>query len=64
MIEIKEDEEANKAIEQCSWRRDVCGVAVCAGMCYPCSKVIENGTCDTLTELFKKKIRKRGGRKK
>jgi hypothetical protein len=28
------------------------GVVVCSGMCGPCAKVIENGECDTLKQIF------------
>ena len=42
----------DKAIKDCFWRKDVCGVDVCRGMLTPCASVIESGKCDTLIELF------------
>ena len=43
----------DKAIKDCFWRKDVCGVDVCNGMLTPCASVIELGKCDTLIELFR-----------
>lgn len=42
----------DKAIKDCSWRKDVCGVDICSGMLTPCASVIESGKCDTLIELY------------
>jgi hypothetical protein len=45
-------EEINEDIKSCKWRHDFMGVVVCSGMCGPCAKVIENGECDTLKQIF------------
>lgn len=46
------------AIKNCRWKSQNRGLGrliedICTGECLPCSKVIENGKCDTLIELFK-----------
>lgn len=43
----------DRAIKECYWRKDVGGVNVCSGMLAPCSRIIENGQCDTLINLYK-----------
>lgn len=45
-------EDINKAIHDCFWRKDICGVDICAGNCCPCALEIERGRCDTLRRLF------------
>lgn len=46
-------EDIDKAIKTCYWRKDVGGVSVCGGMLTPCERAIERGECDTLIQLYK-----------
>lgn len=46
-------EDIDKAIKECYWRKDVGGVSVCGGMLAPCSRIIEKGQCDTLINLYR-----------
>ena len=46
--------EINEAIQTCYWRLMFDGIAICRGDCAPCSRLIEQGKCDTLIELFEK----------
>lgn len=46
-------EDIDRAIKNCYWRKDVGGVSVCGGMLAPCKRVIERGKCDTLIQLYK-----------
>ena len=48
------EEEINKAIDDCHFRHDVCGVRICAGDAIPCFKHIEDGKCSMLREMFKR----------
>lgn len=48
------DEDIKTAVENCHWRRDVCGIWVCGGDIVPCLKHIDDGRCDTLKRLFEK----------
>ncbi|MBR4313768.1 MAG: hypothetical protein IKP66_02545 [Lachnospiraceae bacterium] len=57
-------ESINKAIENCYWRNTEFGskemgspTAICKGYCLPCNKVVEQGRCDTLIELFSDEVR-------
>jgi hypothetical protein len=48
------------AIKNCKWLSQNRGFEtaipdICSGTCLPCSKVIDNGQCDTLIELFRGK---------
>ena len=45
-------EQIDNAIKDCIWRREICGVSVCAGDILPCTRCIEIGKCDTLRKLF------------
>ena len=47
------EEKAKEAIQDCYWRKNIHGVSVCAADLCPCIKVIEDGKCSTLIELFK-----------
>lgn len=47
-------QKAEKAIKSCYWRKDLCGIEICAGNCRPCIRVIKDGKCQTLRELCKK----------
>ena len=42
-----------EAINKCEWKKTVYDVDICRGMAGPCLKVIDDGKCDTLIELFK-----------
>lgn len=46
-------EDIDKAIKECYWRKDIGGVSVCSGMLAPCSRTIEKGQCDTLISLYR-----------
>lgn len=46
-------EDIDKTIKECYWRKDVGGVSVCGGMLAPCSRTIEKGQCDTLINLYR-----------
>ena len=46
-------EDIDKAIKECYWRKDVGGVSVCGGMLAPCQRTIEKGQCDTLINLYR-----------
>lgn len=46
-------EAIDRAIKECYWRKDIGGVSVCSGMLAPCSRIIENGQCDTLISLYR-----------
>ena len=48
------DKDIREAVETCIWRKDCCGVYVCAGDIVPCEKHIDDGRCDTLIKLFAK----------
>lgn len=59
MIRILDDsllEEINHAIRTCRWRVRVTGDRgtpyVCAGACNICEKLIAEGACETLRELY------------
>ncbi len=43
----------NKAIQDCEWRKEQMGIDMCSGLIAPCQKMIENGKCPTLKQLFK-----------
>lgn len=45
-------EDIDRAIKECYWRKVVGGVSVCGGMLVPCSRTIEKGQCDTLIKLY------------
>lgn len=46
--------EINEAIETCYWRQIVHGIAICRGDCAPCMRIIDQGKCDTLKQIFAK----------
>lgn len=46
------EKEVQKAVDNCFWKKDVCGVDICSGVAAPCLRVIEKGECDTLMNLF------------
>ena len=55
------DKEIRHAIKTCIWRHDALKgkdrsdrYVICKGLCEPCLKVIDDGRCDTLIELFKR----------
>lgn len=45
----------NKAIQDCEWRKEQMEISMCSGLAAPCQKMIENGKCPTLKQLFKEK---------
>lgn len=49
-------EQIDKAIERCVWRKNVEGISVCGGVLAPCQRIIEKGQCDTLIKLFRGEI--------
>lgn len=53
MNDTIKQEDIDKAIKECYWRKDIGGVNVCSGMLAPCSRTIENGQCDTLINLYR-----------
>jgi len=55
MNDTIKQEDIDKAIKECYWRKDVCGASVCSGMLAPCSRIIEKGQCDTLISLYRSK---------
>lgn len=48
------EKELNEAIQTCHWRQIFDGIAICRGDCAPCSRLIEQGKCDTLKQIFVK----------
>lgn len=52
-------EDIDKAIRDCFWRKDMYGVDICAGNCAPCQVEIERGRCDALRKLFAE-VQKKG----
>lgn len=48
------DKDIQEAIDNCFWRKDVCGAYVCSGDLVPCGKHIYDGKCPTLIELYAK----------
>lgn len=48
------DKDIREAIENCYWRTKVTDVWVCSGDIAPCSKLIDEGKCDTLIRLYAK----------
>ena len=48
-------EEIQKAITSCKWRKELYDVPVCRLGCSPCVHIIESGDCDALKDLFSKK---------
>lgn len=51
MAEITQ-KQIDDAIANCKWRQEVYGVSVCRGDCNICSRLIEDGRCNILKELF------------
>ena len=54
------DKQIKSAIRNCRWNDDCINgkhrddrLVICRGYCLPCLKVIDDGKCDTLIELFK-----------
>lgn len=54
------EKQIKSAIRNCHWRDDAFNgkrrdmrEVICRGLCLPCLKVIDDGKCDTLIELFK-----------
>lgn len=54
------DKQIKSAIRNCHWRDDAFNgknrddrYVICRGYCLPCLKIIDDGKCDTLIELFK-----------
>lgn len=54
------EKQIKSAIRKCHWRDDCMNgkhrdmrAVICRGLCLPCLKVIDDGKCDTLIELFK-----------
>lgn len=54
MIEF-DDKEIQKEFNECRFRTEYDGIDICRGMCTPCSKVIECGQCEMLTDYFSKR---------
>lgn len=48
------EKELNEAIQTCHWRLMFDGIAICRGDCAPCSRLIEQGRCNTLKQIFAK----------
>lgn len=48
-------EMVKKAIKKCHWRKKVAGIDICAGVCLPCEKAINDGKCDILLKAIKSK---------
>lgn len=48
--------ELHEEIKKCRWLSDNSNLigGICRSKCLPCRRVIENGKCETLIELFKK----------
>lgn len=55
MSEITQ-EQIDKAIKECFWKKEVGGVNICRGVLAPCQVIIEKGQCDTLIKLFRGEI--------
>lgn len=53
MVKLEQDD-IEKAISECYWRKEVASVSICAGNCIPCVKAIDSGKCDALRELVNK----------
>lgn len=53
MNDTIKQEDIDRAIKDCYWRKDAGGVSVCGGMLAPCSRTIEKGQCDTLISLYR-----------
>lgn len=51
------EQDIQAAVENCYWRKEVHGVAICTGMCAPCVVVMESGDCDTMKDLFAGEIK-------
>lgn len=54
------DEQIRSVIKKCRWNDNVINgynrdesEVICRSYCLPCLKVIDDGKCDTLIELFK-----------
>ena len=43
----------NKAIKECPWKVDMCGVDICRGDVLPCAECIDSGRCDTIRTMYK-----------
>lgn len=48
-------EQIDDAINNCEWKKDCHGVAVCGGELGACIRIIESGKCPILRELFAKR---------
>lgn len=53
-------QKAERAVKNCYWRKDLCGIEICTGNCRPCIRVIKDGKCQTLRELCKKERENNG----
>lgn len=47
------NEQIEKAIKTCFWRKEVGGIGVCRAVILPCTRALETGVCDTLIKLAK-----------
>lgn len=47
------EEDINRAIKTCPHITNLCDIAICRLEILPCAKVINNGKCTTLIELFR-----------
>lgn len=47
------NEQIEKTIKECFWRKEVGGIGVCRAVILPCTRALEKGMCDTLIKLAK-----------
>lgn len=45
-------EQIDKAIKGCPWRKKIHGVDICKGMANPCIAVISRGECEVIKKLY------------
>lgn len=54
-----DDEEIQKAFDECHFRQEYDGVDICRGMCQPCLITIDTDRCVMLKEYFSKQKEKK-----
>lgn len=53
MTEQEFIDKINKAVKECPWKVDMCGVDICRGDVLPCAECIDSGRCDTIRTVYK-----------
>lgn len=46
-------EKVIKAIDECEWRKDMCGINICSAEVVPCENVIDAGDCQIIKRVLR-----------